>query len=283
MAIAKTAILQQIAFREEIIDRMGDLSTADTRLHQAHTQFMRLDIRLPKFKARRIHFAHKHRALKRGVIARDHWEGIEAQDITALQNPPRDRVMRAIGVKPRLEPYPSVPIFGIGKAFGDFQLHRIAPCHGDINLTHPRLHGVPNGITAHIGNLRACADQLALSDRFHHALAHRSRRDIGGGFWCQELSEKRKLAQDKMIGFVTNCLALPRYMGHGAPVIVALPIGIGDPITGTAPPWLPRIDTRRDHDRLRCGHNQRIGAAKGTVEKTRVIGDIVHRTEHNRI
>ena len=68
-----------------------------------------------------------------------------------------------------------------------------------------------------------------------------------------------------------------------APIIVALPIGVGDVVAVAAPPWLTCINTRRDGDALRRRHHQTIRAAKRAVKKPGIIGDVVHRGENTGV
>ena len=91
--------------------------------------------------------------------------------------------MRAIGVDARLKPHPGVAVFSIGKAFGDFQFHRVATCHGDVNLARTFFDGLADGKAAHIGNGCAMTDYVQFRRRFHHPLFHRPARDIDAAFW----------------------------------------------------------------------------------------------------
>jgi hypothetical protein len=58
-----------------------DLRAARARADQRHAELVRGDVRLPHAQAGRIHLADEQRALERGVVARDHREGVEAEDV----------------------------------------------------------------------------------------------------------------------------------------------------------------------------------------------------------
>ena len=67
----------------------------------------------------------------------------------------------------------------------------------------------------------------------------------------------------------------------GAPVIVALPVRVGDIVTKTSAPGLTGINTGRDRHAVPVCDDKGIGAAKGAIEKPAVIGDIVHGCQDN--
>ena len=175
MAIAKGAILQHLMLFKEGIDLRRHFSTRGAGLQKAHAQLVSGDVDLPDPAAGGVNLAHEHRAFQGGVIARDHREGVQAQDIPALQDTAGYWVMRTIGVDARLEPHPSVAVFGIWKALGDFQLHRVAPGHGDVQLARAFAHRFANGKAANIGHARAMANDVQFGLRFRHPLPHGAR------------------------------------------------------------------------------------------------------------
>ena len=283
MAVAKGAVLQQVALCKEAVDGMRDLSARNAGPEQAHPIFMGRDIRLPHGSAGGIDSFHKERALQRGVVAGDHREGIEAENITALQHTPGDRIVRAVGVDARLEPHPSVAVFSIGKAPCDLQLHGIATSHGHINLARANLDRIADGIATHIGHCRACTDQFKLCRRLVEPLRHRRRCDIHRVRRSKECIQQRLLRDRDVIRLIANHLTRPRHGQDGTPIVVPLPIRVGDIVAITAPPGLRRINPCTESDSIGCGHNLRIGSPKRAIEKARVIGDVVHRGQHNGI
>ena len=162
MAIAEGPVLQKLPVLEEGIDLRRHLRTARAGSQQAHPQLMRRHIRLPDPQACRVHLAQEHRPFKRSVIARNHREGVEAEDVANRQRPRRHRVMRAVGVDPGLEPDPGVAIFRLGEALRDLKLHRVTARHRHVDLARALLHRLADGVTAHVGHIRAVRDQRDL-------------------------------------------------------------------------------------------------------------------------
>ena len=119
--------------------------------------------------------------------------------------------MGAVGVDTRLEPDPAVANFGIGKAFGNFQLHRIAACHCHIDLACANFDSLFDRITAHIRNICTCADQVQFGRRFMHPLAHSSRCNVDRGRRLQELVQQTHLRNAQMIALKADCLARARH------------------------------------------------------------------------
>ena len=68
-----------------------------------------------------------------------------------------------------------------------------------------------------------------------------------------------------MVAFKTDGFARTGDRKNGTPVIVPLPVGIGNIVTITAAPGLGGIDAGTKCDAVSRGNNQRIGAAKGTI------------------
>ena len=259
---------------------MGHLGAGHAGLQKADPVFMGGDVDIPDAARGGVTFLDEHRAFQRGVIARDHREGVQGQDIPALQLARRHRVMRAVGVDARLEPHPGVAIFGVRKALGDFQLHRVATGHGDINLARAFLHRLTDGKAADVGDIRAVADQLDFSGGFVHALLHDGHRDIDALFRLEESVQLFGLHQRQVVGLAADDLVFAGHRQDRAPVIVALPVGIGDAVAMAAPPRLGGVNAGRDGHTFAAGDNQAIGAAERAVKKARVIGDGVHRGEN---
>ena len=187
--------------------------------------------------------------------------------------------MRAVGVDARLKPDPSVAVFGVGEALGDFEFHRVAAGHGDVNLARAFLHRLADGKAAHIGDIGAVADQVDFGRGFVHALLHDGERDVDPLLGLQEGIELFGLHQRQVIRLAADDFAFTRDRQNRAPVVVALPVGVGDAVAMTAAPRLGGVDARRNGHAFAVGDDQTIGAAKGAVEKARVIGDRVHRGE----
>mmetsp|Transcript_22532 Transcript_22532/g.36517 ORF Transcript_22532/g.36517 Transcript_22532/m.36517 type:complete len:244 (-) Transcript_22532:1323-2054(-) len=240
---------------------------------------MSADICLPQLEAGRIHRFHEQRPFQRRVIARDHREGVERQDIATRQHPARHRIVRAVGVDAGLKPDPGVAVLGIGKAFGNLKLHRVAPRHGHVNLAGAGPDRVTDGIAAHIRDLCTVADQGDLGFGLVHPLAHGCLIEVHGGDRFQEVLHFGLLQQGQVVTFHADHRPLACDLAHGPPKIVPLPIGIGDVVTIAAPPGLTCVDARTDGHAGLVGHNAGIRTAKGAVKKAGVVGDVVHRGE----
>ncbi|OIQ71158.1 hypothetical protein GALL_472280 [mine drainage metagenome] len=51
----------------------------------------------------------------------------------------------------------------------------------------------------------------------------------------------------------------------------------------TAPPRLPRINSRRDRHALSLRHHAGIGPPERAIQKPRIVGDVVHRGQHHSV
>jgi hypothetical protein len=183
MPVAEGAVLQQVALRQEDVDRLRDLGAAGTGLQKAHPIVMGGDIGLPDGAAGVVDLTDEKRPLQRGVVARDHREGVEAQDIAPLQDAPRDRVVRAVGVDARLEPDPGVAVFGLRKAPRDLQFHSVASGHGHVDLPRAFADRVADRVAAQVRHLGPRPDQRDLGGGFVHPAQHGGLRhvdDAGG-------------------------------------------------------------------------------------------------------
>ena len=172
--------MQEVAFGEEVVDLVGDLGAACARLQEAHAIFMGIHIGLPDAQAVRIDGFDKERAFQRRVIARDHRECVQRQDIAALQRAGGDGVVGAVGVDAGLEPDPCVAQFAVGEAAGNFQLHRVASGHGHVDLSGACADRIADGIAAHVCGGGTGADEVEFGGRFVHPLRHGGGRDVGG-------------------------------------------------------------------------------------------------------
>ena len=283
MAIAEGPVLQQLPFRQEVVDLRGDLGTALSGLQQRHAIFMGGDVGFPDLAAGGIHLFHKHRPLQRRIIAADHRKTVQRQDIAALQDAARHRVMRAIGVQPGLEPDPGVAVFGIGKALGNLGFHRIAPGHRHVDLAHAGPDRLFDRIAAHVGHLAALPDQRHFGGALDHALLHRCRGNVDATLGLQEGIQLFRLQQRQVIRLAAHGLAGADDAGHHAPEIVALPVCVGDVVAMAAPPGLAGVNAGADRHAFGLCHHAGIGTPERAIEKARIIGHIVHRGQHHSV
>jgi hypothetical protein len=68
-----------------------------------------------------------------------------------------------------------------------------------------------------------------------------------------------------MIRLIPDCFSCTHHAFDRAPVIVTLPIGIGDVVPVTSPPGLRGINARTDSNAICRRDNQTIGAAKAAI------------------
>ena len=68
-----------------------------------------------------------------------------------------------------------------------------------------------------------------------------------------------------MVALITYGFPCASDRKNGAPVIVPLPVGIGNIVTITAAPGLGGVDAGTECDAVSRGNDQRIGAAKRTI------------------
>ncbi|MNR20878.1 hypothetical protein D3C85_1377480 [compost metagenome] len=70
-------------------------------------------------------------AFQRGVVAGDHREAVEAEDIALVDLARGHRVVRAVGVDAGLEPGPGVHQLAFGEGTRDFTDHRLSGVQSD--------------------------------------------------------------------------------------------------------------------------------------------------------
>ena len=189
--------------------------------------------------------------------------------------------MSAVGVNARLEPNPSVAVFGIWESFRDLQLHRITTRHRHINLAYTCPCGLLNGVAADISHTRTMADQIQLGSRLFHPLHHRPGRNINDSRGRKKRLQLLALNQGQVVAFHAYHSAATSDRQNRAPVIVTLPIGIGDVIAVAPAPRLCGVNPRRNSHILGGGHDKRIRTAKRAIQKARVIRDVMHRRENS--
>jgi len=78
------------------------------------------------------------------------------------------------------------------------------------------------------------------------------------------------LRNTDVVGLKAYDLARAGHGLNGPPVVVTLPVGIGDIVAIAPTPRLGRVDARTECDRLGRGDDLRIGSAKGTIEEARL-------------
>ena len=173
--------------------------------------------------------------------------------------------MRPVGVEARLEPDPSVSIFSIWKFLRDMRLHRVPACHGHVNFARTGTDSIFDRVTADICGGSTGAYQRDFGWRFHHALLHRRLCQVDLSFWGQKAGERCGLDEGQVITLIADHTPLTRDGRNCAPVVIALPIGIGNVVAKAAAPGLAGVYAGGNGDAVGCGDNQPIGTAKGAI------------------
>ena len=283
MPVTEGAILQQVELGEVAIDLIADSRAGGARLDQRQAEFVCADVGLPDFKRCGIGFADEQRALERGVVAGNHREGIQTEDVAGLEFTRGHRIMRAIGIDARLEPDPAVTNFTVRIGARNLELHRVATSHGDIDFARADPNRVANGFATDIGGSGTALDQFDFLGRLDHAQAHdvtiQVERLGAGHKFTHQLTRRQR----HVITLDTNAARLRNDRFDRSPVIVTLPVGVNHVVAVAATPGLAQVDIGR-HGNAALGRNHAgIGATERTVQKAGVVGDIVHRGQQHRI
>ena len=116
-----------------------------------------------------------------------------------------------------------------------------------------------------VKHIVAASSYFALGLGFQHALAHRGAGDVDHRDRFQEVLHKVALNERQVVALMTQHASLARDVADRAPVVVPLPVGIGDVVAMTAPPRLCGVDARADRDAFAGGHDKTVRAAERTV------------------
>ena len=141
---------------------------------------MRADICLPDSQRVGIGLTDKQGAFERGVIAGNHREGVQAQDITCFQRARSHRVVRTIGIETGLEPDPGITNFATRIGTRNFEFHRVTTDHRDIDFAGAYLDRVANCLAADIGGTGSTLDQFDFLGRLDQAQTHNLTIQIAG-------------------------------------------------------------------------------------------------------
>ena len=163
-----------------------------------------------------------------------------------FQVPAGDGVVGAIGVEPGLKPDPGIAVFGIGKAAGDFYLHRIATGHGHVNFPGTGPDRIADGEATDVGNSGALANQCDFGRALAHALHHATAGDVGCCGRRQDTLELGKLRQAQMVRLKADFCSLAGDRCDRLPEIVAAPVGVGDVVRHRPAPRLAGVDPGGD-------------------------------------
>ena len=209
------------------------------------------------------------------IVAEDHRETVQAQDIAGLDLAVGDRVVRAVGVDAGLEPGPGIHQFDEGEGGRDLPDHGVGRCHGDLMLRHAGGHGVGTGRTTDIANPGPFTDQRVLFRRFHCPQPHCRLTDIDQ-FDIRHLFRQLPLkVQTDMIELDTKPADPRCQAAHRLEEVVLAPVGVGQIVTEGAPPGLPTVNPGGDRRRLVVVHDMAVFASELAIQPARIVGDVV--------
>ncbi|MCY1410323.1 hypothetical protein D9M71_256890 [compost metagenome] len=284
MAVAEGAVLQQVVLEVDLVQLAGDVAAACTGLDQLETGLVHLDVDLPQAQVLVGAVVEEQGALQRGVVAGDHREAVEAEDVALVHLALGHRVVRAVGVDAGLEPGPGVHQLDVGEGPGDLADHRLGGVQRDFVFRHLVMQRLDHRRPADIGDARAVADHHVLFGGLDHAhtharcgYIHQLGVRIAGGQLVAVL-------QVQVVMLDADAARLGQGLLDGDEVVIALPVGVDDVVgADSAAPRLATVDVGADADHVVLGDHQRVGAAEGAVEEVGVVVDVVVRGEDRSV
>ncbi|MDT4846894.1 hypothetical protein FQZ97_809370 [compost metagenome] len=276
MAVAEGAVLQHVMLEEDLVQLVGDVAAARAGLDQLEAGLVHLDVDLPQAQVLVGAVVEEQRALQRGVVAGDHREAVQAEDVALVHLARGHRVVRAVGVDAGLEPGPGVHQLDVGEGPGDLADHRLGGVQRDFVFRHLVMQRLDDGRPADIGDACAVADDRVFLGGLDHAHAHARRGDVdqlGVGVARGQLVA---VLQVQVVELDADTPGLRQRLLDGDEVVVALPVGVDDVVRAHgAAPRLAAVDVGADGHRVFLGHHQGVGAAEGAVEEVGVVVDVV--------
>ena len=227
---------------------------------------MHRDVFLPQVQMRIAHMVAKQGALQGGVVAKNHREGVEAENVAGLDPPVGHRVVGTIGVDPRLEPGPGVHQLNKGMIAGNLADHGVGRGHRHLIFGHAGLDRPGTGAPANIAGAGALLNQRDLLARLDRAHPHRGLANIDEFNSRQRRFKAAPEFKVDMVELKPQALDAAGQPANRAPEAVAAPIGIGEIVAEGAPPRLPPIDTGRYRRRVCLIDDHAIFAAKRAVQ-----------------
>ena len=217
----------------------------------------------------------KERALERSVVAGDHREAVEAQDVAALDAPRSDGIVGAIGVDARLEPRPGIHQLGVREGPRDLAHHGAGRVQRHFVLRHAHRDRLDACRPAHVGDARPLLDQGDFLLRFHHAHAHRGLRDVDKLRARQRGLQFLHVLQVDVVKLDADRAAVLDELLHGAEVVVAPPIGVDKIVAEGPPPGLAGVDVGGDRGGALLADDEAVGPPERAEEEITVVVDVV--------
>ncbi|MNI31197.1 hypothetical protein D3C73_850720 [compost metagenome] len=178
MAIAEGAVLQQVMAQEDLVQLAGDIAAAHARAHQLEPCLVHFDVGLPQAQMLVRAVAQEQRTLQCGVVAGDHREAVEAENVARVYLAAGHRVVRTVSVEPGLEPGPGVHQLAVGETAGDLADHRLGGMQCHFIFRHLVLQRLHHRRTANVGHPRTVANERLFFGGLDHAHAHAGRTDV---------------------------------------------------------------------------------------------------------
>ena len=162
MTVAEGAVFQQSVLRVNLVQLESDIHAANPGPDQIAAPAMHLAVDFPDFFLPIGGGVEEHGPLQRLVVARDHREAVDADNVALLQFARGHRVVRAVGIETGLHPGPGIHQRGVRVAPCDLAHHRPGRCQRDLVLGHALSDRLQRRSPADVGDRGAVADDLLL-------------------------------------------------------------------------------------------------------------------------
>ena len=217
------------------------------------------------------------RAFQGRVVAEDHREGVQRQDVARLDRLVGDGVVGAVGVDAGLEPGPCVHQLHKGEVGGDLADHCGGRGQGDLLLGNAGSDSLDTCLTTKVTDPGTVADQVVLLCGLDRPHPHGCSADINqfdtrqGGLELPEALDAEVVELDSEPRDAT-CEAAYRLV-----VVVPSPIGVDHVVPVGPTPRLPAVDSSRDGRCIVGVDNHSVATSEVAVEPPREVADVVKR------
>ena len=267
----------------DLVQFCRNVAAAGAGANQLEPPTMDLDVRLPQAQRARTRLAEEQRPLERLVVAGNHREAIQAEDVAGPDHPRGDRVVGAVGVDARLKPGPGVHQLGVGVAPRDFPHHRLGRVQRDFVFGNALTDCLHTGASTHVADRSASTNQGVLLLALHHAHAH------GGG---ADIDESRLRQRHRKLVAVLegDVVELDPYPGpcrnefaNRDEEVVLVPVRVDEVVAETLAPRLSVVDVGADCRVPLRGDDESVAATEGAVDEIREVVEVVDGSEEHRV
>ncbi len=267
----------------DVVELGCDVRAACPRPDQLEPAPVHLAVGLPELELACAGGVEEQRALQRVIIAGDHRKAVEAQDVSALNAPGRERVVRTVGVETRLKPGPCIHELGLRESLGDFPNHGRGRVKRNFVLRDALAHGLDAGPAADVRDAGPLRDERDLLGGLDHAHSHDGGRHVHELGTGQRHAELGVILDAQVIELDAHPARTRHQLPHGNEVIVPLPVRIRELVSEALAPGLPAIDVGADGGASVLGHHQAVGPSERAVDEISEIVDVVDRGEKRGI